>query len=253
MFKINSTSLIVILASIFLINANLDAYGQARKIDAALVVLTPKAGDTIISRIKGTYLSKFIIKNNGPDIIKIGDTYSFDITFGNVQYGYFFSYPYRNILSGEQDTIEVLLKMIWDTDNNTTFCGTLYLAGYKADSIEKESKTEMINNKFCQSVYHDSRLQIFPINIGNITIYPNPTLNKFNVKIEKPAKNISIEVIDILGNLIKTVDTKPYKSIYEIDLYNTNSLANGLVIVKVRNGNYVCNKKVFISEGRSNQ
>jgi hypothetical protein len=247
MLKINNNALIVIFGLLLIIKTNSLVYGQGRKIDASLMVYAPKAADTIISRLNGTYLSKFIIKNNGPDSIKIGDTYSFNITFGNVQYGYFFKYSDRNTPSGEQDTVEVLIKMTWDTDNNTTFCGTVYLTGYKTDSIKKESKTEIINNKFCQNVFHDSRLKISNLNTSSVNVYPNPTNGKINIQIENPSKYISIEVFDIFGRLIQTFENKQDKTLYEIQLTNL-TVANNIVLLRVRNGNVVYNQKIFITE-----
>ena len=43
--------------------------------------------------------------------------------------------------------------MTWDTDNNSTFCGTITLSGNGNDSVKKESKTQLLNNSdFCHNV-----------------------------------------------------------------------------------------------------
>lgn len=73
-------------------------------------------------------------------------------------------------------------------------------------------------------------------------IYPNPNNGTFTIQIENPTKEVSIEVFDLLGNLVQTVEPSYSKSIYEIDL-NT---CKGIYSVRVKNGRSIWNQKVSI-------
>lgn len=77
---------------------------------------------------------------------------------------------------------------------------------------------------------------------GGFKIYPNPNNGNFTIEIENPAKDISIKVYDIIGNLIKTVETNPDKKSYSIDL----ETANGIYLVKVKSGELVWYQKINI-------
>ncbi len=72
-------------------------------------------------------------------------------------------------------------------------------------------------------------------------IYPNPNGGQFTIEIDNPEKNLSIEIYDLIGKLVKTVETEIGKSSYMVDLTN----ADGLYLVKVKNGERVwCNRVV---------
>lgn len=73
-------------------------------------------------------------------------------------------------------------------------------------------------------------------------IYPNPNTGSFTVEINKPTNEVSIEVYDILGNLIKTVETIPSKISYSIEM----NVAEGIYLVKVKNGAEVWTEKVSV-------
>ena len=75
-------------------------------------------------------------------------------------------------------------------------------------------------------------------------LYPNPNTGSFTIEIENPSKDVSIEIFNLLGKLVKTIETNSSKSIYEIDL---NS-ASGMYWVRVKNGNSVWNQKVSIAK-----
>ncbi len=77
---------------------------------------------------------------------------------------------------------------------------------------------------------------------GGFRIYPNPNSGSFTIEIDGPEKNISISIYDILGNLIKLVQTSVSKTDYLVEL----NAANGIYLVKVKNGGMIYNQKVSI-------
>jgi hypothetical protein len=75
-------------------------------------------------------------------------------------------------------------------------------------------------------------------------LYPNPSTGEFIIEIANPQKAISISVYDLLGNLIKLVETSPNKLFYKIDL----NVSNGIYLVRVRNEENVFNQKVTVDK-----
>lgn len=75
-------------------------------------------------------------------------------------------------------------------------------------------------------------------------LYSNPNIGNFTIEIENPQKNISIEVYDLIGNLVKSVETSPNKWSYDINL----NMADGIYLVRVTNGEVVFNQKVIIQK-----
>lgn len=73
-------------------------------------------------------------------------------------------------------------------------------------------------------------------------IYPNPNSGSFALNIKNSQENITIQVFDILGNLIKKVELMPNKTVYSIDL----NVADGMYLVQVNNGTTIYNQKVNI-------
>lgn len=98
--------------------------------------------------------------------------------------------------------------------------------------------------------YNDSvgmKLEIdeeYSLKKGNIIIYPNPNSGNFTIEIDNPEKDISVEVYNLIGEKIKTIETVTSQSQYSVDL----NLANGIYVVKVRNGGMVYNQKVNIAK-----
>lgn len=84
-------------------------------------------------------------------------------------------------------------------------------------------------------------------NINKLTgfkVFPNPNKGNFTVSIEEPKSDISIAVYNVLGDVIKTIETNPLKSVYTIDL----NVANGVYLVKITNGGLVATQKVTVNK-----
>jgi hypothetical protein len=220
-------------------------YGQGRSIDAEIFVAKPIAGETIISRKDGKYVTELIIKNNGPDSIKIGDKYFISITFGNVIYPSFFKYPLKTIAPNSIDTITETLQMIWDADAiETKFCGNILLVNNTKDSIKKENKTLIKNNTFCQIVAHDSRLFIKQLLINNLKIYPNPCNDFLTIENEEAnlLGNSTISIYNLAGQEILAINQpiiRDNKLILDLKI-----LPKGTYLIKVTNEFY--NKKSIL-------
>jgi len=80
--------------------------------------------------------------------------------------------------------------------------------------------------------------------LSGVKVYPNPNKGNFTVTVEDPKSDISIAVYNLLGDVVKTIETNSLKSVYQIDL----NVANGVYLVKVTNGGLVATQKVTVNK-----
>ncbi|NUM32313.1 MAG: T9SS type A sorting domain-containing protein, partial [Bacteroidetes bacterium] len=84
-------------------------------------------------------------------------------------------------------------------------------------------------------------------NISKLTgvkVYPNPNKGNFTVTVEEPKADLSISIYNLLGEVVKTIETNPFKTVYAIDL----NVANGVYMVKVTNGGLTATQKVTVNK-----
>ena len=71
-------------------------------------------------------------------------------------------------------------------------------------------------------------------------IYPNPNDGNFIIEIENPEKEVSIEVYDVMGRMVKKVER--VEKVVRLDL----DVEDGIYLVRVKNDGLVWNQKVFV-------
>ena len=80
--------------------------------------------------------------------------------------------------------------------------------------------------------------------LNGVAIYPNPNGGNFTITVENPKSDIAIGVYNLLGEMVKTIETNSLKSAYTVDL----NVANGIYLVKVTNGGLTSTQKVTINK-----
>ena len=80
--------------------------------------------------------------------------------------------------------------------------------------------------------------------LSGVKVYPIPNKGSFTVSVEDPKSDISIGVYNLLGEVVKTIETSSLKSTYSVDL----NVANGVYMVKVTNGGLTSTQKVTINK-----
>ena len=109
-------------------------------------------------------------------------------------------------------------------------------------------KTTDLNGCFSESC------KTIPLGISDISIrlrqiklYPNPNTGNFTIEIENLEKDVSIEVFDVMGKLVRKVERVGKVNL--IDL----SVVDGIYVVKVKNGTMMWNQKVLVSFDGANR
>jgi len=103
-------------------------------------------------------------------------------------------------------------------------------------SFSGNSASIRINNNVIQSI-KESAL------ISDLSMYPNPASDKLNISLtNQKAENVSVKIINNLGQLVKAIELGKLTSINEqIDL---SGLSSGIYIVKTTMGNASSSKKL---------
>ncbi len=78
----------------------------------------------------------------------------------------------------------------------------------------------------------------------NVSIYPNPTKNQFNLDVKDFIGKISIQIIDVNGKLINTINDDNFNNKKTIDVSN---LQSGIYIVKATGNNLNFSDKLIIN------
>ena len=78
--------------------------------------------------------------------------------------------------------------------------------------------------------------------LRGIEIFPNPNTGSFTLSVLEPKGNISINIYNCIGELIKTIESRTSSSDYLIDL----NLAKGVYFVKVINDELIFNQRMII-------
>lgn len=80
--------------------------------------------------------------------------------------------------------------------------------------------------------------------LSGVRIYPNPSNGNFNINVLEPKSDLKIGVYNMLGELVKSVETNSFKSNYTVDL----DVASGLYLVKVTNGGLITTERITIEK-----
>lgn len=84
---------------------------------------------------------------------------------------------------------------------------------------------------------------------SELLLYPNPTNGNFTVLYElKEDSKVSLEVRNLLGELVRSVPTTTKQKGLQAEEINTHGLANGVYLVKLQSGNTQRTQKVIIQK-----
>ena len=130
------------------------------------------------------------------------------------------------------------------TTDSAKTTSTTYSHTIKSSDQTKVCLTATDNISSCSSqTCKNVSVGILKVSEKSFKIYPNPNSGSFTIEIEHPAKDVSIEIFNLLGKLVGRVEK--VEKVNSLDL----NVADGMYWVRVKNGEVVWNQKISVSFG----
>ncbi|WP_431133298.1 T9SS type A sorting domain-containing protein [Psychroserpens mesophilus] len=130
------------------------------------------------------------------------------------------------------------------TVQQTPAPGTILPDGDYLISIEVTDDFENIESCSFNLKVDDTTLGVddFQLSDHNIIVYPNPVLSTLNIKNTSQLKLINLEIIDVTGKLVNTIDLKPMNETMQVSL---EGYANGMYFVRIYTSNNSITKRII--------
>lgn len=241
------------------------AYAQ-RSIDWSVdEVISPTELNSDFSSGTAIPLS-IVLKNNGPDMAKIGDTVLYQMLITTTGNQIILGYPAANttqfafrILTkdmAKDDTLQIVQNLTSNlyfsqSTNVKYFITSILRNGGSADPITAEVAPNTTNNSTNKQIvwYNPQKweVSIKDVDYNNVTVSPNPVADVLNLElnIANVAVDSKVEVLDITGKVVLTSTVAKGTNTASI---NTSTVANGVYFVKVTNGDVVSSTKIVVSK-----
>jgi subtilisin-like proprotein convertase family protein len=99
-----------------------------------------------------------------------------------------------------------------------------------------------------QIITLDGLLGATDFELGNLSVWPNPAKESINIKLNNisSSANVNVNLYDIQGRIIKTVSYKTSSNTF-VKTIDLNSIANGIYLLEITQGNKKATKKIVIN------
>ncbi|RYD58728.1 MAG: T9SS type A sorting domain-containing protein [Sphingobacteriales bacterium] len=236
---------------------------QQRKADLQVTLQTPTASTVL--QPGGTFDALMVVKNLGPDSVKVSDSIFYYWTLqgkivsfaqsGGGSANLFWRWG-RKLMSG--DTMHIRVSGIKpnytsQADSQRAWCGVAYpFRKTAADSIKDYTMT---NNNGCATFTwkaNPTGIDDASITFGNTNtaeVFPNPAQNavSFGLNMQYTG-DVTIRIMDMTGRVILTENRKNLETGKHNIPFNTEHLANGLYLYNVQMGNQATAGKLMIAK-----
>lgn len=196
----------IILLSVFII-ASFTTNAQ-RYANITVRLDEPVIGDTLIT--DEPFMISATIFNNGPDTMRITDSFGFELVFDSSVINFNFGsgpLPYipmsgNELVPGDSTVIGFNFTLFsgWPL-GGTDFCAGLYCINV-VDSLHD---TLMTDNRSCALVTVDrDRTSVKNLSLpGSVQVYPNPAngIANFDIQLAEPA-SVNIAISDVMGKTV---------------------------------------------------
>jgi len=123
---------------------------------------------------------------------------------------------------------------------------------YNFDNVDKGTfeicltvKNDLCWSENCENVTIDlAGVSELTQDNSMMNVYPNPSTGVFTVEVSDAGDDVSIVVVDVLGNVLEVSVVDNMNGNYVVDL---SAVAEGVYFVQVKNGDYYATKRVTIS------
>lgn len=202
----------------------------------------------------------FSVKNNGTDVVKVGDTilYQADIYAGAtriVQGNLFFRVVNRELAVGDTLHIRINLSInarLAESANVSASITSFMVNIGSSDPIALEGQATGNNNTLRKDIvwYNFQKWGVSnkPLEFkNNILMYPVPANDVLNLELLMVEGNeVTVEIYDLQGKLVIN-ETTLLNNGNAVSI-NTSSLEAGLYTIKVKNGTKISTSKFSVTE-----
>jgi hypothetical protein len=237
------------------------AFSVGRSIDWSVDQIIKPATSLSSNTSTGTKIDfNFILKNNGPDSAKIGDTILYQMAFlsGSTPIyafpnaGYYFVLLKKNMGNGDTLQIKGAIQFgVYPNSSASLNFGVLSHIVNRANGLTFEGAGTIANNqKTTPFIWYNP--QGWPVAVANFSvekpkIYPtvaNEVIH-VNLPVTTIGKTTVIRIYSVIGNLISEKIVPEGESTCNI---STNGISNGSYIVSVDTGGQVTSTRVIIQK-----
>jgi hypothetical protein len=221
-------------------------FSQGRTVDLSISeIISPKS---IHSGV--TIQVKAVVKNNGPDDIKLNDTILYRSVLQTSPTNWLARSAGKVMKTG--DTIHVLMNINgynFTGTANSNFCVQTVGVNRSMDSLKVEI-TSGTNNSLCETIwFSDGTSGVFSLKaeIADARLYPNPAIDQATIRFTNPeTSDVTVEVMDLTGKVVSRLDAGT-KGVGEQELeLNVQDLDAGIYMYKLTAGKYIVTKKFTV-------
>jgi|GEM_PF-4907235 len=225
---------------------SLSAFSQGRSVDLAVDdILSPESIKSGVA-----IQVKAVLKNGGPDDLKMGDTLLYRAVLVNTPTQWLGVTVPRVLRMGDTIHVNMVINGYTFTGNvNNNFCIQAIGANRSADSLKVEATTGA-NNSLCETVwYSDGTSSVFSLTgqLSDATVYPNPATTEATIRFTNPeAAEVSVEIMDISGKVVKTMAAE-HMDVGEQELeIDCTDMESGIYFYKLSSGKFTVTKKFTV-------
>jgi PKD repeat protein len=151
-----------------------------------------------------------------------------------------------------QETVLPEYDYVWtfDDGNRSTDITPDFTYGKTSDIENFEVCLAITNTARCIDVHCEKVLIDLVgiegiVNNDMISVYPNPSNGEFNISVNNPKSDLEINIVNLIGETVTSVEVNNIKSVYNVDMSN---FSNGVYFVQVSNGEFTAVKKITLSK-----
>lgn len=196
-----------------------------RYTDLGMTVTNVGNGDTLF--VGDTQITRFSVKNLGPDTLLVSDTMAIEVKINNVVVGFppnlnpFMARTGYSLIPGDSTFLDINTVLDSNMLGDYVVCGRVW----PLNSALLFMDTLMGNNSSCKTLRVEHRtVTIYELthNENTLSVYPNPAFSQINVELnasEVPEEPLEVALYDIVGKKVHygTMDAGKY-SINVVDL-----------------------------------
>jgi len=179
-----------------------------------------------------------VIQNNGPDVPASGDTIFLDVSVNGTPFFalYLLGSQLSGLTAGQQGSLGSETPLLsademneYGIEGSFQMCYTVRIVGAATDPVSS-------NNTTCLNVSRGTGIE--NIVAGEVSVYPNPANDVIYVA---NAEGAQVSVFDMNGRMVSSVESASANQAID-----ASSLAKGMYIVRIVDGQNVTTKKVSV-------